>query len=89
MAMHRYKEPIIKACVMCGNYMEAYSPNQKYCEECALLRKNKSAEAYRSFHKRVKPKAAPKISIDEMCKLTDKYGISYGKVELMLRKEGA
>ena len=89
----KYKEPIIRTCALCGEKSAFTSANQKYCKACAKEMKNnrsiRTTEERKNAHNNPKPPIVPSKSIEDMCKLSEKYGISYGKVELMLRKEGA
>ena len=89
--MRRYKEPVERNCAKCGNPFLAWSGNHRYCAECQREKKNarnsKFAELVYKCPRRDKGPtipSKPSRSIEEILKIADKNGISYGKAVWLL-----
>lgn len=85
-----YKLPVIRTCALCGEKSAFTSANQKYCKACAKEIKNKrsirTTEERRNIHNNPKPPIVPSRSIEDILKIANTNGISYGKAVMLLSK---
>lgn len=82
--MRKYEK---KRCKNCYEYFIPTGAMSKWCEECApFMRKKKQLECSRRNYERKKniPKYEPiRNSFNELSKLANEMGISYGKLQAM------